>query len=191
MGRVSLHLHGSSIFYRDKNPARIGAVMGTRGMDDALHGQIIAAITLLCECRTLQIQLVGGSVVFRRIRMTEQEMEDLLWNYPDKFLNEPLTPFRRQPTSEIGRADVVFKDRLDRLLVIEIKKGKLERGAIDQLLDYFGMLKKDFPDVPVELMVVANRIPEERQLACTRHDIVCVEIPEKKFRDVAAEVGYT
>jgi hypothetical protein len=117
-------------------------------------------------------------------------MEDLLWNYPDKFFNETLAQFQRQPTSEVGRADIVFKDRLNRLLVVELKKGKLQRGAIDQLLDYFGMLKRQFPDTPVELMVVANTIPEERQLACDKHDIGCLEISDKKFRDVAAEVGY-
>jgi hypothetical protein len=122
--------------------------------------------------------------------LKEREMEDLLWFHPDKFFNEPLTQFRRQPTSQVGRADLVFKDRLGRLLVVELKKGKLERGAVDQLLDYFGMLKLQFPDTPVELMVTANNIPEERQLACQKHDIICVVISEKKYRDVAAEVGY-
>jgi hypothetical protein len=51
-------------------------------------------------------------------QMTEREMEDLLWTFPDKFLNEPLTQFRRQPVSQVGRADLVFKDRLGRLLVL-------------------------------------------------------------------------
>jgi Endonuclease NucS len=122
--------------------------------------------------------------------MLEREMEDLLWSHPEKFLNEPLTQFRRQPISQVGRADLVFKDRLGRLLIVEIKKGKLERGAINQLVDYFGMLKLQFPDTAVELMVIANSIPEERQLACHKHDIECRIISEKKYRDVAAEVGY-
>ena len=122
--------------------------------------------------------------------MTEREMEDLLWQHPEKFFNETLTPFRRQPASEVGRADLVFTDRLGRLLVVELKKGKLERGAIDQLLDYFGMLKRQFPETPVELMVIANSIPEERQLTCEKLDINCLVISEKKYRDVAAEVGY-
>ncbi len=122
--------------------------------------------------------------------MKEREMEDLLWDYPDKFFNEPLTRFRRQPVSQVGRADLVFKDRLGRLLVVELKKGKLERGAIDQLLDYFGMLKREFSDTPVELMVVANSIPEERQLACEKHDINCLVISERKYRDIASEVDY-
>jgi len=40
-------------------------------------------------------------------------------------------------------------------------------------------------------MVVANVIPMERQVACESRDIECRSIPEKTFRDIAAEVGYT
>src|SRR5579871_3111886 len=98
--------------------------------------------------------------------MTEREMEDLLWNHPDKFLNERLKQFRRQPQSYVGRADLVFTDRLGRFLIIELKKGVLPRGAVNQLVDYMGMLKHEFPTKPVELMVIANEIPRERALAC-------------------------
>jgi len=123
--------------------------------------------------------------------MKEREMQELLWNHPDKLLNEPLTQFRWEPSSAIGRADLIFTDRLGRLLVVEVKRGKLARGAINQLVDYFGMVKREFPDKPVELMVVANSIPEERRVACEKLNIDYQEIPEKKFRDVAEEVGYT
>jgi hypothetical protein len=122
--------------------------------------------------------------------MVEREMQELLWEHPEKLLNEPLAKFRWEASSPVGRADLVFTDRLDRLLVVEVKKGALPRGAIDQLHDYFGMVKREFPDQPVELMVVANRIPEERRLACEKYEIEAREIPEKKFRDVAQEVGY-
>lgn len=122
--------------------------------------------------------------------MTEREMEDLLWNHPEKLLNETLNQFSRQQRSRMGRSDLVFVDRLNRLLVVEVKKGTLPRGAIDQLHDYFGVLKREFPDRPVELMVVAHRIPDERRLACDKYDIEAREVSEKKFRDVAQEVGY-
>ena len=39
-------------------------------------------------------------------------------------------------------------------------------------------------------MVVANHIPMERRLACDKFDIGAVEISQKKFRNVAEEVGY-
>lgn len=122
--------------------------------------------------------------------MIEREMQELLWLYPERFLNEPLKQVAWEPPSAVGRADLVFEDRHGRLLVIEVKHGKLPRGAIDQLLDYFGMMKQRFPDKPVELMVVANVIPTERRLTCENRDIECREISERIFRDVAAEVGY-
>jgi hypothetical protein len=120
----------------------------------------------------------------------ERDMEELLWNHPEKLLNESLQPFRRQPSSQVGRADLIFKDRLGRFLVVEIKKGTLPRGAINQLVDYYGMLKQEFENEPVELMAVANLIPKERALACIKFDIEPREISEKRFADVAREVGY-
>lgn len=122
--------------------------------------------------------------------MTEHDMEELLWKYPDKFLHEPLEPFRRQPSSQVGRADLIFKDRLGRFLVVEIKKGVLPRGAVNQLVDYYGMLKREFQSESVELMAVANSIPEDRAIACLKYDIEPREISEKRFADVAREVGY-
>ena len=118
-------------------------------------------------------------------------MQELLWRYPERFLNEPLKQFAWETSSNVGRADLVFEDRHGRLLIIEVKRGKLPRGAIDQLLDYFGMIKQRFPDKPVELMVVANAIPSERRLTCESRDIECREISQKTFRDVAVEVAYT
>jgi hypothetical protein len=122
--------------------------------------------------------------------MTEQDMEELLWKFPGKLLNEPLEPFRRQPSSQVGRADLIFKDRLGRFLVVEIKKGTLPRGAVNQLVDYYGMLKREFHNESVELMAVAHFIPEDRAIACLKYDIEPREISEKRFLDVAREVGY-
>src|SRR3954466_4562177 len=113
--------------------------------------------------------------------MTEREMEDLLWAYPESFLHEPLKQFQRQSASAVGRADLIFEDRIGRLLVIELKRDTLERGAIMQLVDYYGALKRQFPDKPIELMVIAARIPLERRLACEQYDIMPMEIPHKRF----------
>lgn len=123
--------------------------------------------------------------------MIEREMQELLWHHPERFLNEPLKQVAWEPPSAVGRADLVFEDRHGRLLIIEVKHGKLPRGAIDQLLDYFGIMKQRFPNKPVELMVVANVIPAERRLTCESRDIECREISERVFRDVANEFGYT
>lgn len=89
--------------------------------------------------------------------MTEREMQELLWNHSEQFFDEPLKQFAWETSSNVGRADLVFEDRHGRLLIIEVKLGKLPRGAIDQLLDCFGMMKQRHPDKPVELMVVATK----------------------------------
>jgi hypothetical protein len=52
------------------------------------------------------------------------------------------------------------------------------------------MLKSRFPDKSVELMIIANSIPPERRVSCEQFHIEGVEIPQKKFRDVAEEIGY-
>ena len=122
--------------------------------------------------------------------MIEKEREDLLGQHPEKFLNEPLKQFQRQPSSPVGRADLIFEDRIGRLLVVELKRDTLGRGAIKQLIDYYGMLKSQFPDKAVELMIVAGHIPAERKLACELYNISALEITQKKYRDVAGEVGY-
>src|SRR6266568_4706911 len=122
--------------------------------------------------------------------MTEREMEDILWNHADDLLGEPLKQFRRQTRSRVGITDLVFEDRIGRLIVVELKKGKLPRGAINQLVDYFGALKTKFPARSVELMVVANHVPQERRVACEHYDIEWREISEKRFRKVAERVGY-
>jgi hypothetical protein len=117
-------------------------------------------------------------------------MEDLVWNFPELLLNEPLTQHKRQQSTNVGRSDLIFRDKFGRLLIVELKKGVLPRGALYQLEDYFGAVKLQFPETAVEKMVVANSIPPERRIACEQYYIECREIPEMRFRDVATQVGY-
>jgi len=122
--------------------------------------------------------------------MTEKEMEDLLWKWPERLLNEPLKQFGRQFRTEIARPDLIFEDQFGGLVVIEVKKGTLERAVIGQILDEFGGVKRKYEGRPVHMMVVANVIPPERRLALEQYHIECKEIPEFRFRDGAREVGY-
>jgi RecB family endonuclease NucS len=62
-----------------------------------------------------------------------------------------LQQFAWEASSSVGRADLVFEDRLGRLLIIEVKLGKLKRDAIGQLYDYFGMMKVKYPKKAVVL----------------------------------------
>jgi hypothetical protein len=122
--------------------------------------------------------------------MTEREMEDLLWEYPELLLGERLRQYRRQQSSGVSRADLVFTDSLERILVIELKKGTLSRDAIPQAMDHFGGIKSQNSERIVESMVIANRIPPERKSTLENYHIEWREIPELRFREVAADKGY-
>ena len=82
--------------------------------------------------------------------MVEREMQELLWRYPERFLNEPLTQFAWETQSNVGRADLVFEDRHGRLLIIEVKRGKLPdlqgQEARRETTDVEGGSGIDLPD---------------------------------------------
>jgi hypothetical protein len=56
---------------------------------------------------TIVIPLPGAS------EMIEREMQELLWRYPERLLNEPLQQFAWETSSDVGRADLVFEDRME------------------------------------------------------------------------------
>jgi hypothetical protein len=121
--------------------------------------------------------------------MTEREMEDLLWKYPERLLGEALTKIDRQRETDGGRPDLIFETRVGQFLVVEIKKGTVQREVIGQVYDYLLALKREFPTRAVELMVVANDIPLQRRVALEHLNIEWREIPVRRFRAVARELG--
>ena len=96
----------------------------------------------------------------------------------------------RQSSSPVGRADLVFEHPRGYRIVVEVKAGVAPRGVGEQLHDYWGAEKAARPNIPVEMMVVANEIPRERRLYLENRNIEAREIPVKRFREVASTVGY-
>ena len=75
--------------------------------------------------------------------MLEKDIENLLANYPDDFF--PKAGFILQGQQvRLGncRADILFKDKYDRTIIIGVKKGILSRDASGQILEYYGLLKQ-------------------------------------------------
>src|SRR6266850_373866 len=137
---------------------------------------------------------MGSESQYLRVEVApvnEREMQELLWKYPRELLKEEFRPFRWEMVGEVGRADLVFEDPNSNLIIVEVKHGRLPRGAISQLRDYYGIVKNEFPDKAIELMAVANDIPRERKLACDRDNIEHREISEVAFRKVATAKGYS
>lgn len=123
--------------------------------------------------------------------MLEKDMENLIAKHPDEFFpNSGFNFVGQQENLSQRRVDIVFNDKYDRTIIIEIKRGVLSREAAGQVMEYYGLLKKEKPEMTVELILCANTIPHERREFLERHGIECKEIGVPKFEDVAKKVGY-
>jgi len=123
--------------------------------------------------------------------MLEKDIEHLIAQYPKEFFpKEKFTLIDQQYTIQNRRIDVMFKDKYGRLIVLEIKRGILSREATGQILEYYGLLKSEFPGQPLELILCANTIPQERKLFLENYGIECKEINIRKLLNVAEKYGY-
>lgn len=114
--------------------------------------------------------------------LTEREMEDAVAADPQNYLGEErLQLVARQ--YHIGRYifDLFFRDRHGAKLIVELQRGTLDRNHTYKVLDYDDEYKERHPEEFVELMMVANKIPRERQRRLTSHGIEFREIPESAF----------
>ena len=123
--------------------------------------------------------------------MLEKDIENLLANYPDEFF--PKAGFALQGQQvRLGkcRADILFKDKYDRTIIIEVKKGILSRDASGQILEYYGLLKQDYFNTIIELILCANVIPSERRMFLENNGIECKELGIGLITSVAHKYNY-
>lgn len=116
--------------------------------------------------------------------MNEKGMEDLIAQYPERFLGESgLILIDRQMKVGPYRFDLVFQDRTGAKLIVEIQKGTLDRVHTYKILDYYDEYKDRNPQEFVEIMLVANNIPSERKQRLATRGISYREIPLSEFID--------
>ena len=124
--------------------------------------------------------------------MREKDIENLLAEHPYEFIpTQHLTLKGQQVRLGSSIADIIFEDEKNHLVIVEIKRGILRREALGQIIDYYGLLKKEAPEREIRLMLVANVIPDERKtLLIEKLGIDFVEIPPSKIKHVAEKYGY-
>lgn len=118
-------------------------------------------------------------------------MEDLLWRYPDDFFpGRGFKPVARQFTlSDGGRLDVSFRDKNERLWVIEVKAKPIRYADADQVHHYAEKLRETNPSDPPIPALVAPSINSTVHETLVRWAIEPFEISEATFRRVATERG--
>jgi RecB family endonuclease NucS len=99
------------------------------------------------------------------MKLNEKDMEDLIIKNPQKYLNEPdLKLVSRQYSIGTYRFDLLFQDRHNGKVIVEIQRGTLDRNHTYKILDYFDEYKNRNPSTFIDLIIVANKITQEEEI---------------------------
>ncbi len=124
--------------------------------------------------------------------MLEKDIENLIAQHPNDFFpHEDLQLIEQQFPIEGRRIDILFKDKLNRKIIAEVKRGILTREASGQVAEYYGLLKSRNPDEYYEMILCANVIPAERRVFLEHIGIECKELGIAYISDVARKYGYS
>lgn len=116
------------------------------------------------------------------MKLLEKDMEDLIVKNPQKYLNEPeLKLVSRQYSIGPYRFDLLFQDRHNGKVIVEVQCGTLDRNHTYKILDYFDEYKKRNPSTFIDLIIVANKITQERRDRLNSYGISFFEISESIF----------
>lgn len=114
--------------------------------------------------------------------ISEKDMEALIIADPEKYLGEAgLRLLSQQYHIRSYVFDLLFEDRHGAKLIVEIQKGQLDRNHTYKILDYYHEYKKNNPLDFIELLVIANKISDERKERLRDWGVSFREIPERVF----------
>lgn len=123
--------------------------------------------------------------------MLEKDIENLIARHPDEFFpNSGFKLIGQQVKLDKCFADIIFEDKHQRKIIIEVKRGILSRDASGQVMEYYGLLKRQSPNTIVELILCANIIPQERKTFLETVGIECKELGINLINQIAEKVGY-
>lgn len=123
--------------------------------------------------------------------MLEKDIENLIARYPDEFF--PSSGFKLVgQQAKLGScfADIIFEDKHNRSIIVEIKRGILSRDASGQIIEYYGLLKHQNPNKIIELVLCANVIPNERKVFLENVGIECKELGLSRISNLAKKYNY-
>lgn len=114
--------------------------------------------------------------------ISEKDMENAIAANPKKYLGEDgLELIERQYRIGGYIFDLMFKDRYGAKMIVEIQKGTLDREHTYKILDYYDGFREKHPEEFIELMVIANHVPEERKKRLRSWGVEFREIPVVDF----------
>jgi hypothetical protein len=111
----------------------------------------------------------------------ERQMEDAVARCPDRFIETSLQLVRRQVVINGRRPDMLFTDALNRHLLVELQRGRLDEDHLQRHVFYFYDYRTKYPKSHPRLMFVANRVIPQHKEFLDDHGYEYREIPEREF----------
>ena len=108
-------------------------------------------------------------------------MEQAVANCPDLFIEPGLSLLRRQIVINGRRPDILFEDRLERHLLVEVQSGRLDEDHVQRHFYYFFDYRAKYPSNHLRLLFIANRIVPQHKDFIDEHGYEFREIPEGDF----------
>lgn len=123
--------------------------------------------------------------------MLEKDIENLIALHPNDFFpNEDFNLLGQQINLNGRYADIIFKDKHERTIIVEVKRGISTREATGQIAEYYGLLKQQKPSEIIELVLCANIIPQERRIFLENIGIECKELDVSLILNIAQKYNY-
>jgi hypothetical protein len=123
--------------------------------------------------------------------MLEKDIENLIAQHPDDiFPGEGFKLIGQQIIVEGRRLDILFEDKHERQVIVEVKRGILTREASGQIAEYYGLLKNENKDKSYELILCANVIPKERKTFIETIGVACKELGVIQITELAKKYDY-
>ncbi|MFH0748720.1 MAG: endonuclease NucS domain-containing protein [Candidatus Bathyarchaeota archaeon] len=110
--------------------------------------------------------------------LSEGDIEDILVRH-SALIEDGLTLLGRQVWVGKLRVDLLFRDGMGDVLVVEVKKGVIKREHVGQIMQYFGSI---YNGKPVRLMLIGNRVPPAFRSSLEYHGIEWRELNEETLR---------
>jgi hypothetical protein len=123
--------------------------------------------------------------------LLEHQMEDAVARCPERFIENNLQLVRRQIVINGKRPDILFKDALQRHLLVELQRGRLDEDHLQRHVFYFYDYRAKYPDSHPRLMFVANRVIPQHKEFLDDHGYEYREIPEREFARKISECTNT
>jgi len=122
--------------------------------------------------------------------MNEKMMQEIIGKYPSEALGEEgLVFFDREVKTGNRRLDIVLKDSTGRLVLLDVQKGPLDSGKIDQHKDFCMEFSRSNPYFQIRIMYVANYISTLQKDILHQRGYEFKELSQKQLEDIAEKYG--